>query len=123
MNCLRCNTPNDESAKFCKNCGLDLTYIPSHESNNSKFSDTFLIIYIGIIFVSTITQFAIENLVENWYDSPTKYYRASLWIFQNVSFILIPLVIKNKSIKIIGVIFALIMVVYWVYLNIKYMIS
>lgn len=123
MNCLRCNTPNEEGAKFCKNCGMDLTYTPSQENQNSKSSDTFLIIFISIAFVSAIAQFAIEKLVENWYESPTKYYRSALWILQNLSFILIPLAIKNKSIKIIGLIITLIMVVYWVYSNIKFMTS
>ena len=123
MNCLRCNTPNEEGAKFCKNCGMDLTYTPFQENQNSNPSDTFLIIFISIGFLSAIAQFAIEKLVDNWYESPTKYYRSALWILQNLSFILIPLAIKNKSIKIIGLIITLIMVIYWVYSNIKFMTS
>jgi hypothetical protein len=123
MNCLRCNTPNEEGAKFCKNCGMDLTYTPFQENKNSKFSDTFLIIFICIGFVSSIANYAIEILVENSYVNPTKFYRSALLILQNISFILIPLAIKNKSIKIIGLILILIMVVYWTYLSIKFMTS
>lgn len=123
MNCLRCNTPNEEGAKFCKNCGMDLFYKPSQENQNSKYSDTFLIIFISIFFVSDSALFGIFKLVENWHEAPTKYYRSALWILQYLSFILIPLSIKNKSIKIIGLIITLIIVVYWVYFNIKYMTS
>lgn len=123
MNCLRCNTPNEEGAKFCKNCGMDMTYTPSNESTNSKSSDTFLIIFISIAFISAIAQFAIQKLVDNWYESPTKYIQASLWLLQNLSFLLIPLAIKNKTLKIVGFIITAIMVIYWVYTNIEFMTS
>jgi len=123
MNCLRCNTPNEEGAKFCKNCGMDMTYTPSYENTNSKSSDTFLIIFIAIAFVSAIAQFAIQKLVDNWYESPTKYFRGSLWLLQNLSFILIPIAIRNKTLKIIGIIITTIMVIYSVYSNVKWMIE
>ena len=121
MNCLRCNTPNEEGAKFCKNCGMDMTYTPSNESTNYKSSDTFLIIFISIAFISAIAQFAIQKLVDNWYESPTKYIQASLWLLQNLSFILIPLAIRNKTLKIVGFIITAIMVIYWVYTNVEFM--
>ncbi|MBL7830710.1 MAG: zinc ribbon domain-containing protein [Saprospiraceae bacterium] len=123
MNCLRCNTPNEEGAKFCKNCGMDMTYTPSNESTNSKSSDTFLIIFISVAFISAIAQFAIQKLVDNWYESPTKYIQASLWLLQNLSFILIPLAIRNKTLKIVGFIITAIMVIYWVYTNVEFMTS
>jgi len=122
MNCLRCNTPNEEGAKFCKNCGMDMTYVPSNEIANSKTSDTLLVIFISIAFVSAIAQFAIQKLVTNWYESPTKYIYGSLWLLQNLSFILIPISIKNKTLKIIGLIITTIMIIYWVYSSVKFMI-
>lgn len=122
MNCLRCNTPNEEGAKFCKNCGMDMTYVPSNEIANSKTSDTLLVIFISIKFVSAIAQFAIQKLVTNWYESPTKYIYGSLWLLQNLSFILIPISIKNKTLKIIGLIITTIMIIYWVYSSVKFMI-
>ncbi len=122
MNCLRCNIENEEGAKFCKNCGMDMTFTPSNENTNSKSSDTFLIVFIAIAFVSAIAQFAIEKLVDNWYESPTKYIQASFWLLQNLSFILIPLSIKNKALKIIAFIITVIMVAYWVYTNVQFMI-
>lgn len=122
MNCLRCNIENEEGAKFCKNCGMDVTFTPSNENTNSKSSDTFLIVFIAIAFVSAIAQFAIEKLVDNWYESPTKYIQASFWLLQNLSFILIPLSIKNKALKIIAFIITVIMVAYWVYTNVQFMI-
>ena len=121
MNCLRCNTPNEEGAKFCRNCGMDMSYTPSKENVNSKSADTLLIIFISIAFISAIAQFAIQKLVDNWYESPTKYIQGSLWLLQNLSFILIPLSMKNKNLKIVGLIITVIMVIYWVYTNVKFM--
>ena len=122
MNCLRCNTQNEEGAKFCKNCGMDMTYTPSKENSNSKSSDTLLIIFVFIAFVSAIVNFAIEKLVD-WYESPTKYFRGSSLLLQNLSFILIPIAIRNKALKIIGIIITAIMVIYWAYSNVTWMIE
>jgi len=100
---------------------MDMTYTPSKENTNSKLSDTFLIVFISIGFVCAIAEFAIQKLVDNWYESPTKYIYSSLWLLRNLSFILIPLSIKNKTIKIIGIIITAIMVIYWVYTNVEFM--
>lgn len=115
MNCLRCNTENEEGAKFCKNCGVDMTYIPATENTSSKSSDTLLTIFIGVAFISTIAIFAIQKLVNDWYESPTKYIYSSLWLLQNLSFVLVPLSIKNKTLKIVGLIITAIMVIYHIY--------
>ena len=98
-----------------------MTYTPSKENTNSKLSDTFLIVFISIAFVCAIAQFAIQKLVDNWYESPTKYIQGSLWLLQNLSFILIPLSMKNKNLKIVGLIITVIMVIYWVYTNVEFM--
>lgn len=123
MNCLRCNTSNEVGAKFCKNCGMSINYIPSNENTNSKLSDVLLIIFFSIAFISTIAQFAVQKLVTDWYDSPAKYIQSSFWILQNLSFILIPIAIKNKTSKVIGFVITGILVIYWVYQNIDYMLS
>ena len=122
MNCLRCNAPNDEGAKFCKNCGIDLN-ARFEAKANTKTSDTLLIVFVSIAFITAVAQFAIQKLIDNWYESPTKYFQSSLWILQNLCFLLIPLAIRNKSLKIFGLIITLIMVVYWVYSNVDYMLK
>ena len=114
MNCLRCNTPNEAGAKFCRNCGTNL-HTTFQANANNKTSDILLIIFVIIAFITTAVQFLIEKLADNWYESPTKYYYGALWILQNLCFILIPLAIKDKSIKIIGLIITMIIVAFWVY--------
>ena len=123
MNCLRCNTENEERAKFCKNCGMDMTYTPSNENSNSTSSDKLLITFLCIVFFVFISAFAIEKLVEDWYEGPFKYVGSSLLLLRNLSMILIPLSIKNKTLKVIGLIMTIIIVIYWVYGNVEYMMS
>lgn len=123
MNCLRCNTPNEEGAKFCKNCGMDMNYTPSNENTNSTSSDKLLITYLCISFFAFISGFAIDKLVEDSYSDSTRYIQYTLWMVMNLSMILIPLSIKNKSLKIVGLILTLIMVIYWSYNNFLAMIN
>lgn len=123
MNCLRCNTPNEEGAKFCKNCGMDMTYTPSNEDTDSKSSDKLLIIYLCITFFILVSAIAIEKLVDDWYQGSAKYIRGSLWVLSSLSMILIPLSIKNKSLKIIGLILTIIIAIYSTYSNVVFMIN
>ena len=96
---------------------------PSKENSNSTSSDKLLITYLCIAFFVFISGFAIDKLVDNPYEGPIKYVRSSLWILSNLSMILIPLSIKNKSLKIIGLILTIIMAIYWTYGNVEFMIS
>lgn len=114
MNCLRCNTPNEEGAKFCKNCGMDMSYTPSNESTNSKIADTLLFIYIGVAFFSIIVEFVFLRLLNLW---------SYIWLIRilaSLSLILIPLSIKNKTMKIIGLITIILIVIYQIFMVSSY---
>jgi hypothetical protein len=121
MNCLRCNTENEEGAKFCKNCGMDMTYTPSNENSNSTSSDKLLFTYLCIAFFIFIFNISIK-LLGIIYDSPFIYFRNFSWVLGDLSLILIPLSIKNKSLKIIGLILAIITLIYWTYTHVEWMI-
>lgn len=114
MNCLRCNTENEEGAKFCKNCGMDMTYTPSNENTNSKIKDTLLIIYISLAFFFIVLDFVFLRLF---------YLGNFIWIIrilQPLSMILIPLSIKNKTMKILGLITIILIVIYQVFMGPRY---
>jgi len=100
--------------------------LEKHTSNskvNTKYSDTLLLLFLSITFVSTAGQFAIRVLVERWYDPPFKYFQVGFWLVQNLGFFLIPLSIKDKSLKILGFIITSIMVCYWVYSSVDFLIG
>lgn len=124
MKCTNCNTENNESAKFCKNCGENLNTTLSVETTDSKLSDKLLFTNLCIAIFTFVCSIAIEKLVDNWYEDPTsKYIRGSLWVISNLSMILIPLSIKNNTLKIIGLILTAIMALYWIYGNIEFMMN
>ena len=123
MNCLQCNTLNEEGAKFCKNCGIDMTYTPSNENKTSKSSDILLMTYLCMAFFILVSTFTLEILIEDWYDGPAKYIRGSLWVLSNLSMILIPLAIKNKALKVVGLIITIVIAFYYTYGNVGFMMN
>ncbi|HEY5405689.1 MAG TPA: zinc ribbon domain-containing protein [Ginsengibacter sp.] len=122
MICSNCNTPNEEGAKFCKNCGAQLYPVIESKPDN-KVSDILIFTFIFIAFIANIAQFAIQKLVTNWYEGPTRYIQSGIWILQNLCFILIAIAIRNKSLKIVAVIITAILVIYWLYTNIEFMLK
>jgi hypothetical protein len=122
MNCPKCTTQNDQSTKFCKNCGTNLQPKPEvAASANSNLSDIFLIIYLGLNIITAFGDFAIKQLNPLWYEGSAKYLLGLLWILHNASAILLPLSIKNKLMKLLGIIFTSIVILYWIYGNIKFL--
>ena len=121
MYCLKCQTQNEETNNFCKNCGANLWHIHNDKSGND-ISDTFLIIFIIIAFISQITLNVMQYILPDWYSSPVKYIIGSIWILQSISFILPALAIKNNTFKTIGIILASLYVIYGLYSNIGFLI-
>ncbi len=121
MNCLHCNAPNEDGAKFCKDCGKKIEFPPLYANTNNTSADIMLFIFLMVTIFLTLIQFAIEKLVDNLYMSPFAYFQGALWIFQNICFILIPLSIKNQTLKIIGIVVTVLLIIYWVVNNVIWM--
>lgn len=122
MNCPKCQTQNDENAQFCRNCGTNMNIILESKPND-RTADTLLIIFIIIAFISGISQFAIETLDTNWDEGATKYLHGGFLILKNLSIILIAIAIKNKPLKITAIIITVLLVSYWLYINIVFLIG
>jgi hypothetical protein len=120
MNCQHCNAENPNEAKFCKVCGGQTTF-SNPAVANTKLSDTFLIINVGIVAFTSLIIFIIQHFATDWYQGGAKYAVGALWILQNLSTILIPLAIKNNTMKIIAIVITAIHVIYYVYGNINFM--
>ncbi len=117
MKCPNCNHENDASARFCRNCGRDLSPTPS--SDGSENSSVLLLIFISIMFCSSLIELCIRTFVDNWYTIEGIYGICTLlWIVRNISVILPALAIKQKPLKIAGVILAIIYAGYYVTNNI-----
>jgi hypothetical protein len=121
MNCLLCKSPNPAGLKFCKNCGMDLD-ITLEPSKENKSTDKLLFTFIIIAFFSGVVQVILRRYNSIGLEGNAKYIQAGLWILQNLSFLLIPICIKDKNLKTIGLIAMSIIVMYWVYNNIDFLI-
>ena len=121
MNCQHCNAENPNESKFCQVCGGQISN-STPAGSNSKLSDTFLIINVGVVAFTSLIIFIIQHFATDWYQGGTKYAVGALWILQNLSTILIPLAIKNNTIKIIAIVITAIYVIYYIYGNINFMI-
>jgi len=119
MYCPNCQSQNEENAQFCRNCGSNLWYTPDLKQDN----DVLLLVYILIAFFAAVVQFVIQRVFSISYfgKSPWIYVMGLIWIISNISLILPALAIKNKSLKIIGIIFAAIIIIYHAYGNIEFM--
>jgi hypothetical protein len=62
MNCLHCHTPNEEGAKFCKNCGMALSYTPA-PATGIKNDILILVAYIGWHFLTYLVYTFINKVV------------------------------------------------------------
>ncbi|ANQ52762.1 zinc ribbon domain-containing protein [Flammeovirga yaeyamensis] len=122
MYCQKCQTQNEESAQFCRNCGTNLNILSESKSDNG-ITDTLLFIFIIIAFISAIAQFTIQKLDTNWYEGATKYIQGGFWILQNFSFLLIAIAIKNKPLKITAIIITVLLISYWLYTNVIFLIG
>jgi hypothetical protein len=130
MNCQKCNTENDQETKFCKNCGANIqpkVEVPANTKTNSNLSDILLIIFIGVALITNTIIVVIQKIYpESYYPGSNRviighYILGLTWVLQNLSFILIPLSLKNKLMKLLGIIFMSLIVLYWLYNNLKFM--
>lgn len=121
MNCPKCQTQNEESAQFCRNCGTNMHYFPE-ATNNSKTADLLIMIFLIYMFVSEIARFTIQKLVDNWYEGTTKYIIIGINLIAGISVILLGISIKDKTSKIFGIILASIYAIYIIYLNIDWLV-
>lgn len=122
MNCQQCYTENSNEAFYCKSCGIKLN-TNTTDTSNTKFSDTLLIIYISFFAFTTLSQLLIQTLSQNWYEGNTKYLLGFIWILHNLSAILIPISIKNKTIKLFGIIITTLLIIYGIAGNISFISS
>jgi hypothetical protein len=120
MYCPKCQSLNEENVQFCRICGSNLHY-QQVENQSNDVSSTLLVVFIAIAFVCQIAQFAIQSLVPNWYSSPIKHVLGCLWIVNSISWILPALAIKNKVLKIVGIILVSLLVIYHLYSSIEFM--
>ncbi len=119
MNCLRCNTENDEAAKFCKNCGFDLTYSPTNNgANNNKYQTLLIVIGLFIVFETFIWTTYRLFFIDYW--KPIRYFSLAMSILFNFIPIIIGIIVNNKTAKILLIVLGAIVLIASIYSQIKW---
>ncbi|GHT22884.1 hypothetical protein AGMMS4957_13680 [Bacteroidia bacterium] len=84
-----------------------MDYLDKFKKNvreEANSNDSTLIVFIIIIFVMHFVTTTIQMFVPDWYFQPWKYVLHCFWILQPISFLLPALAIKNKGLRIVGII-------------------
>ena len=117
MNCPKCTTENDQSTKFCKNCGTNLQPKPEATAGaNSNLSDVLLFIFLMTFIFTVVSEFLIQKIFEDWFmNTGVKYTLGIVWFLRSLSFILVPISIKNTTLKILGIVFMSLVIIYYLY--------
>jgi len=123
MNCQKCKTENEQNALFCKNCGTNL--YSKQVSNNSRNKTMDILVFISITywFAMDFLNLIIRNFINNWYDSPFKYFQIGTNLIYDAIPVLIALSIRVKGLKIPAIIFAGLTSLYILYTNIERLIG
>jgi uncharacterized membrane protein YvbJ len=103
MKCENCNASNSMQARYCRNCGQVLG---NNSSNKDSLNDIILSVIIGIMFITALLAYIHLNVY------PLKKVMSIMWTVLDLSYILLPVAIKNKRLKIAGFIVLSVVVMY-----------
>ena len=123
MYCQKCKTQNGTGAQFCGNCGAHLFYSQEVTKKESNVSGVLLFVYILIFFFVVLVELLVTTIMIGitFWEAPWKYILGVLYIVRSISVVLPAVAIKNKPLKIIGIIFAVILASYLVWRNLTWL--
>ncbi len=122
MICPKCFTENENDALFCKNCGTSLYTGTTNHKTRNKTMDILVFVSITYWFAMDFINVIIRIFIDNWYDSPFKYFQIGTNLIYAAIPIIIALSIKIKGLKIPAIIFAGLIACYIFYTNIDWII-
>jgi uncharacterized membrane protein YvbJ len=126
MNCLRCNTQNEEGAKFCKSCGMDLAYLPPVENQKGNQTINQLLLLMGIEYLFSIGWLILQKgivplfykkdgIVEWEKVSPIyKYFGWTTDILSIIVLLIFTIIIRNKNARIFLITFLVLRIIFLV---------
>ena len=119
MVCINCNQEIEDNIKFCPHCGctINVQTVKSYRDRSSSILLWFLIIYVAISLLGNI----ITGLLLGFNTGLSGKMISGLpLIISSLLFLLIPLAIKRKKIRIIAFVIVAIMVLFRVFSYIMY---
>lgn len=120
MICPKCNRENEDGAMFCRYCGSSMNPVQEKESNISSILILVWIIAVGLL---SITNNLYTKFVDNWYEGTSKTFYIGIQMIHNIIMILPAFAIKNRTLRIIGIILMSCLILWWMYGNITWALS
>jgi len=117
MICPKCNRENEDGALFCRHCGSSMNPTPEKESNTSSI---LILVWIVAVAILSITSHLYTRFVDDWFEGSSKMLYIGIQIIHNIIMILPAFTIKNKSIKIVGIILMSLLIMWWLFQNITW---
>lgn len=117
MICPKCHHENENGSMFCRYCGASMNPVPENESNTSSIIIFVWIIAVGMLSIITTLY---TKFVDNWYEGSSRMVYIGIQIIHNIVMILPAFAIKNKTLKIVGIILMAGLIIWWVFNNISW---
>lgn len=117
MICPKCHHENENGSMFCRYCGASMNPVPENESNTSSIIIFVWIIAVGVLSIITTLY---TKFVDNWYEGSSRMVYIGIQIIHNIVMILPVFAIKNKTLKIVGIILMAGLIIWWVFNNISW---
>jgi hypothetical protein len=117
MICPKCHHENENGSMFCRYCGASMNPVPENESNTSSIIIFVWIIAVGVLSIITTLY---TKFVDNWYEGSSRMVYIGIQIIHNIVMILPAFAIKNKTLKIVGIILMAGLIIWWVFNNISW---
>ena len=93
---------------------------PVQNPKESNISSVLILVWVIAVAVLSLATYCYTRFIDNWYsDAKTGY--VILQLIHNVVMILPALAIKNKVMKIVGIIVMSLMIIWWIVQNIQFM--
>lgn len=120
MICPKCNRENEDGAMFCRYCGSSMNPVQEKESN---ISSILILVWIIAVCLLSITTNLYAKFVDHWYEGTPKAVYIGIELIYNIIMILPAFAIKNRTLRIIGIILMSCIILWWMYGNITWALS
>jgi len=113
--CRQCGAPNPTTARSCYECGQSIY------NSGLTTGDVLILAFVGIQFFAFFVEFFFNTFLKDWYsDSTLRFVRGMVWAGSNLAIILPAATIQNKNLRVITMVIAGLVGIYYGYLNLKF---
>ena len=99
MICPKCHTKIADGTKFCTHCGCNLNV---KEGSSNDISSKIIFVWVLVWGISNLLSQILVISDEYLDNHVMRYICYTLWGIANISYVLIPFSVKNRTIKIIS---------------------